>query len=293
MRQAYETLRIDRGFRVTDYRIDTDVVPPRACFEMSEPVSRTVTDFTPYFTQEPGPVSAVTAEGTRLCVEGLKYGERYKVTARQGLPASVDDSMAKDFEFEFYVRDRSPSVRFAGRSYVLPRTGQNGIPLISVNSAEAKLALYRIGDRNLLGAVVNSDFRQQISGYSASDIADQRGTLVWEGTMETPSPVNEDVTTAFPVDEAMGTLAPGLYVMTAEPAKRPTEGYENRATQWFVVSDLGLATMSGKDGLRVSLRSIATAEPMGDVTVRLIARNNEVLAETKSAADGTVLFEPG
>ncbi len=59
------------------------------------------------------------------------------------------------------------------------------------------------------------------------------------------------------------------------------------------VSDLGLATMSGKDGLRVSLRSIATAEPMGDVTVRLIARNNEVLAETKSAADGTVLFEPG
>ncbi len=198
VRQAYETLRIDRGFRVTDYRIDTDVVPPRACFEMSEPVSRTVTDFTPYFTQEPGPVSAVTAEGTRLCVEGLKYGERYKVTARQGLPASVDDSMAKDFEFEFYVRDRSPSVRFAGRSYVLPRTGQNGIPLISVNSAEAKLALYRIGDRNLLGAVVNSDFRQQISGYSASDIADQRGTLVWEGTMETPSPVNEDVTTAFP-----------------------------------------------------------------------------------------------
>ena len=41
---------------------------------------------------------------------------------------------------------------------------------------------------------------------------DQRGKLVWEGTMETPSPLNEDVTTAFPVDEAMGKLEPGLYV---------------------------------------------------------------------------------
>ena len=85
-------MRVDHGFRVTDYKVDTDAVPPRACFEMSEPVSRTVTDFTSYFTQEPGPVAAVTAEGTRLCVEGLKYGERYSITARQGLPAAIDDT---------------------------------------------------------------------------------------------------------------------------------------------------------------------------------------------------------
>jgi hypothetical protein len=174
IRQTYETLRVDRGFRVTDYKVDSDSNPPRACFVMSEAVSRTVTDFTSYFTQEPGPVAAVTAEGTRLCVEGLKYGERYKVTARQGLPAAIDDTMAKDFEFEFYVRDRSPSVRFTGKSYVLPRTGQTGIPLVSVNSKEAKLELYRIGDRNLIGSVMGSDFRAQINGYSASDITARR-----------------------------------------------------------------------------------------------------------------------
>ena len=293
IRAAYEQLREARGFRVADYKIDTDTTPPRACFEMSEPLSRTLTDFTSYVTQSPGPVSAVTAEGTRLCVEGLRYGERYAITLRQGLPAAIDDTTAKDATFEFYVRDRNPSVRFTGNAYVLPRTGQSGIPLISVNSAEAALELYRIGDRNLIGSVLSSDFRAQISGYSASDIAAQKGSLVWQGTVETPSPLNAEVTTAIPVDEAMGRLAPGLYVMTAVPAARKAESYENVATQWFVVSDLGLSSMNAKDGLHVSVRSIATALPVAAASLRLIARNNEVLAEALTDADGNLLIDPG
>ena len=62
--------------------------------------------------------------------------------------------------FEFYVRDRQPSVRFTGNAYVLPRTGQNGIPLVSVNSKEAKIQLFRIGDavasRNIHAAVYDA-----------------------------------------------------------------------------------------------------------------------------------------
>ena len=293
IRQAFEQMRVDHGFRVADYKVDTETVPPRACFEMSEPVSRTMTDFTSYFTQNPGPVSAVTAEGNRLCVEGLKYGERYSITARQGLPAAVDDTLAKDVTFDFYVRDRAPAVRFSGNAYVLPRTGQNGIPLISVNSKEAKLQLFRIGDRNMIGSVLGSDFRGQITGSSADQIANNQGKLVWEGTLETPSPQNQDITTAIPVDEAMGKLEPGLYVMTATPAAIEPQQYDSVATQWFVVSDLGLATMSGKDGLHVGLRSIATAAPIANAKVRLIARNNEVLGEATSDTSGTVLFDDG
>jgi uncharacterized protein YfaS (alpha-2-macroglobulin family) len=293
IRAAYETMRADHGFRVIDYKIDTDMVPPRACFEMSEPVSRTLGDFTRFFTQEPGPVAAVTAEGARLCVEGLAFGERYRITVRRGLPAAIDDVTVRDASFEFYVRDRTPSVRFASNAYVLPLTGQTGIPLVSVNSPQAKLALYRIGDRNLIGSVMGFDFRSQIAGYQASDIAREKGQLVWQGTVETPSALNQDATIAVPVDEALGKLGAGLYVMTAAPASRQTEFYDAIATQWFVVSDLGIATLSGKDGLQVTLRSLATALPVTAADVRLIARNNEVLATAKPDADGVVRFDPG
>jgi uncharacterized protein YfaS (alpha-2-macroglobulin family) len=51
--------------------------------------------------------------------------------------------------------------------------------------------------------------------------------------------------------------------------------------------------MSGKDGLHVSVRSIATAEPVADTEVRLIARNNEILGTAKTGPDGTVVFGAG
>jgi alpha-2-macroglobulin len=40
--------------------------------------------------------------------------------------------------------------------------------------------------------------------------------------------------------------------------------------------------MNAKDGLHVSVRSIATAMPVADASLRLIARNNEVLHEGNS-----------
>lgn len=294
IRKTYEDLRDQHGFRITDYKIENDAIPPRACFELSDPASRSVTDFAPYFHQDPGTVSAVSVEGTRLCVEGLQYGQTYKVTVRKGLPSATEDALSKDYDYEFYVRDRSPQVRFVGKAFVLPRTGQTGIPLVSVNSKSSKLELFRVGDRNLINSVIDSNFMEQLSTARANDIGDGKGVKVWSGSVDTAAPVNQEVTTAVPVDEAMGKLTPGLYVMTAEPGEAPADGdYQDKATQWFVVSDLGLATMSGKDGLHAYVRSIATAEPVKNVELRLVARNNEVLATARTDDAGAVAFEPG
>ena len=293
IRLAYEKLRETYGFRITDYSVESDAPQPRLCFQFSDPLANSVSDFAPYFTQDPGPVAGVTVDGTKLCLEGLKHGERYKVTVRQGLPSSVDESLLKDAQYEIYVRDRTPSVQFVGKSYVLPRTGQSGIPLVSVNSVKAKLELYRIGDRSLLSAVIDSNFLNQLYDFQASDIARSKGVRVWEGTMDLVSKPNEDVTTAFPVDEALGQIAPGLYVMTARPGDVVAEDESQLATQWFIVSDLGLSTLKGKDGLHVFLRSIASADPLANVSVRLIARNNEILGSAKTDANGAAFFATG
>jgi uncharacterized protein YfaS (alpha-2-macroglobulin family) len=299
IRDTYEQVRKEHGFRITDYTVESDAPQPRVCFQFSDPLSNSVSDFAPYFTQDPGPVSAVAMDGTKLCVEGLKHGGRYKVTVRQGLPSAVDESLLKDADYEFYVRDREPSVQFVGKSYVLPRSGQAGIPLVSVNSKQAKLKLYRVGDRSLLSAVADSNFLDQIYGSQASELARTKGQKVWEGTMDLSSPPNQDATTAFPVDEALGKIEPGLYVMTAQPGEvnsgtgEDDEDSGQLATQWFVVSDLGLTTLKGKDGLHVFLRSIASADPLANVTVRLIARDNEILGSVKTGADGAAYFDAG
>ena len=81
--------------------------------------------------------------------------------------------------------------------------------------------------------------------------------------------------------------------MTAEPANGRSESYGQLATQWFIVSDLGLTAFSGNDGIGVFLHSLATTEPKPGVEVRLMARNNEVLAVRTTDASGFVRFEAG
>ena len=80
---------------------------------------------------------AITTEEKQLCVEGLKHGERYSVKLRAGLPSTVRETLQRSADYNIYVRDRNPLVRFTGKAYVLPRTGQRGIPLVSVNTSSA------------------------------------------------------------------------------------------------------------------------------------------------------------
>ena len=82
--------------------------------------------------------------------------------------------------------------------------------------------------------------------------------------MKIDSVLNADVTTAFPIDQAIGDLKPGVYVMTAEPeGSRRDEDYGQLATQWFIVSDLGLTAFSGNDGINVFVNSLATHRSEG------------------------------
>ena len=65
------------------------------------------------------------------------------------------------------------------------------------------------------------------------------------------------------------------------------------ATQWMVVSDLGLTAISGDDGVHALVQSLGSAGPLAGVELKLVARNNEVLATKTTGADGRADFDPG
>ena len=292
VRAQYEKLRDEHGFRLLDYTVDSDAASPRACFQFSEDLAKR-TDFAPFLALAGNDKPALTSEGAQLCVDGLKHGERYNINLRAGLPSTVKESLPKSAEFNIYVRDRKPFVRFTGRAYVLPRTGQRGIPLVSVNTPAVSLNVFRIGDRNLINTVIDGDFQRALSRYELPSLGDERGVKVWSGELATAMTLNQEVITAFPVDEALGTLQPGVYVMTAAARGPSSDDDGSLATQWFIVSDLGLTAFSGNDGIHVFVNSLASTEAIAKAEVRLVARNNEILATRRTDDSGHVLFEAG
>jgi alpha-2-macroglobulin len=295
VRASYEKMRDEHGFRLLDYTIDSDSASPRACFQFSEDLAKR-TDFAPFVALAGNDKPALTSEGRQLCVDGLKHGERYNINLRAGLPSTVKEGLPKSAEFNVYVRDRKPFARFTGRAYVLPRTGQRGIPLVSVNTPSVSIDVFRIGDRNLINTVIDGDFQRALSRYELSSLGDERGVKVWSGQLATATTLNQDVTTAFPVDEALGAMQPGVYVMTAAAKGPGSDGSGDDgglATQWFIVSDLGLMAFSGNDGIHVFVNSLASTEAISKAEVRLMARNNEILATRKTDDTGHAVFEAG
>ncbi|UVC09776.1 alpha-2-macroglobulin family protein [Rhizobium sp. TH2] len=293
VRVAYEDLRFRQGFRVTGNTIDNDSANPRACIQFSEDLVKEGVDYSSFVTLDGVAPKALDAKGSQICVEGLQHGQRYKIAVREGLPSSVEESLLAQVDIDAYVKDRSPSVRFTGDSFVLPSTARHGIPLVSINSDSADLKLYRIGDRNITSLLQNSQFLSQMDGYNATRIEEQQGELVWKGSIDIKPELNKEIITSFPVDEALPERKPGVYVLTAISKQSNASDWEAKATQWFVVSDLGISTYAGTDGLNVFVRSLSTAKPAANIKLTLLAKNNEILGTANTDADGRVMLSAG
>ncbi|WP_022729963.1 alpha-2-macroglobulin family protein [Fodinicurvata sediminis] len=289
----YASLKRRKGFRVVDHSVDSDSATPRVCVQFSETLERSDVDYEQYVTVDSARAPAVNQDEKQLCVTGLQHGEQYRITIRQGLPSEIGEVIAEPVPLEVYIRDRAPALRFTGDNFVLPSTARHGIPLVSVNADSAQLSLYRVGDRALTQLLSESKFLQQLNSYEIEEVAGTMGAPVWQGTIDIESELNENVTTSIPIDEALPEREPGVYMMTALPESVDSKVWENRATQWFLISDIGLSTFAGADGLSVFARSLATAKPTEGLKLTLLARNNAVLGEATTDTDGHARFAPG
>lgn len=278
------------GFRIVENLVQTDTPRPRICVNFSENLAKSGVDYASYV-QLPGAGLTVTTDGwQQLCVEGVTFGSRNTITFREGLPAADGQTLAKSIDVTAYVRDRNPGVRFPGRGYVLPRTGAASIPVETVNTEKLELSLYRVTDRNLLRSLQNGYFGTPMAEYQEYDFSSQIGSEIWKGEGTVKQDVNVDVTTRLPLDEALKGQPAGVYALRASvPGVDPY--VVPAGWQWFVVSDLGLTTMSGVDGLHVFVRSLGTAAAVDGVTVDLLSTTNEVLGSVQTDAQGYAKFD--
>jgi len=292
---AFEDAKLKYGFRVLDYKVNADAADPQVCVNFSEPLKQGRIDFAPFVTVAGAAPAAVRATGTELCVDGFKRGERTDLTIRDGLPAEIGENTLKPVTLSVFIRDRSPTVRFTGAKYVLPSAGRHGVPIVSINAPEINVGVYHIPERGLEAFIKESQFLSQISSYNARRIGENTGTKIWSGTLQAEIKGNEEVTTSFPLDDVLKDRAPGVYVMSAAPASAhpSSDEEESAATQWLLVSDLGLTTLSNESGLSVFVRSLNTARPVANVDVELIAHNNAILGKAKTNEQGLATFGGG
>lgn len=147
--------------------------------------------------------------------QGVIHGACYRVTFREGLSAENGESLAKPVSLSLCVRDRTRSVRFAGRADVLPKSGDAALPIQTVNLSEVDLVLRRISNLNLMRPIESGYLDQPVPTYEQADFSGSLSEEIWTGQDKVALDLNRDVTTRLPLAEVIGGLDAGIYTLQA------------------------------------------------------------------------------
>lgn len=247
-----------------------------------------------YVRVEPGDDAGISVRRNILCIDGLHHSENYTVTLLDGLPGA-QARLDGDRTLDINVPSRSPVVAFPSGGYVLPAQDNASIPIETINVDTLALNIYRVNDRALAQELRDGMVFGTLYDWTMDQLADQDGELVWQGELDIEGEQEQRVRTAIPIAETIGTLEPGIYAAAAVEVSALEEEYYwyDWATQWFIVSDLGLAAMIGDTGLHATVRSLSGGEALDGVTFELVARNSKVLATVTSDSNGLAVFDPG
>ncbi len=292
--ERVEQLRRLVAFRVTKVEITAEADTPRACLRFNEKIATGADiSYGDFVRAKPDLAGIVTARGDTLCLDGLKHGETYEVELLPGFPAVTGEKTKESWKSRVVVPDRKPAISFSGTGYVLPREGSAGLPVTTVNLDKVKLRLVRINERNLVPSINGDKLTMSFDPESVEELISQSGSLVWQGEMTITGERNRPVVTAIPLAPLLRDKGPGVYLAVVERADAKPGEPSQPSTNWVLVSNLGLSTYTGSDGMEVAVRSLADAKPIAGVTLRLYARNNGELAAVTSDADGLARIAGG
>ena len=282
----------EAGMLVRRVSSEADSDPARACISFTiRPTKRR--DFLPadwVRLDPPAENAAVTLEGDNLCVSGLPSGRSTKITLRAGLPGLGDTKMAQAETVSVAMPNRSANVSFDTRLFVLPRARAATVGLSTVNIPAVKLRLVRLTERNVAALLRRVHLGEALESWGMESLAQEAGSTVWQGRAEIPGyTVNKTTRTAMPLPDALQTAGPGLYALAAT-AGDGMQSSDASSVQFVLRTDLAPTVWRGSNGLVAQIRDYGTAEIRPGVMVRLLAQNNDILAETTTDDQGTARF---
>jgi uncharacterized protein YfaS (alpha-2-macroglobulin family) len=269
----------------------TDDGSPKACLRFSAALDAdAVIDDKAFVRVSPDTPFSLDVDGRSLCLLGLDETIEQTITILPGLTAANGSELANQI-IETVTFDPKPAmVGFVGDGIILPRTDDAALGLKAMNADAVNLTLYRVNHRALFDQTPDVGETTIEGNWSWNNAAWNTRVEIHTDQIDMSGDVNALVEIGYPLETIVAEHGPGAYVVEIE---RATEA--NRAAsawRWLYVTDLALASYRTEDALDVTVRSIGTAQTVGNVKLTVIARNNDVLAEARSDANGRARF-PG
>ena len=169
--------------------------------------------------------------------------------------------------------------------YILPVGERSLLPVTTVNVNEVNVEVFRIDPRTLVSV---PDLFANLDGYDSRMLGNLYAESLGRWTTTVASELNESRSFNLDLGRIVRGRDPGLFVAVFSSPELDQPNYENRPTQWFAHSDIGITTYSGVEKTLVALMDFKTLDPIEGATVQVLGGNNRELFAATSDGAGTV-----
>ena len=220
-----------------------------------------------------------------FCVQGLEHSTSFKVTVLPGLRA-YDDFKIKTLEAPISVVSKTSDMRAAIQldpsKNILPKKSDAVIPISVTNVNEFDISIYRI-DLNSLNSY--NDIFQTLTQSDLRRLRSFWGESVANKTIQLDSELNKTETLNLNLNSILKEIDPGLFVAVIESEDLELGYWDDRPTQWFMVSNIATQIFSGHDFTDIFINQFDTLRAVGDANLKVVAANNKILFEDELGDD--------
>ncbi len=232
----------------------------------------------PYIHVKPELETQIIARDREIEIHGdFKRRSQYEVTVQEGLTAPDGSVLKKPHSVRLTIPDVRPQIRFVGNGFFLTRNQNMNLGLASINVRNVNVHIEKVFGNNLV-------YVSKMRNWSSW--TENLGKSIHSGALTIDSKLNEEVQTPIDLGQYLNDKHVGIFKVSV----RDPNNYWVRATQWVMLTDLGIIAKRAGDELWVWVNSLSNLKPVSQVTVKLISDNNQTLLSGKTNWEGFIKF---
>jgi len=204
---------------------------------------------------------------------------RYQIKVNKGLPAINGRLLDRDKQQTVRTARSQEQVRFTSTGSQLSVALSDGLSVEAINVPAVDIDFHRVNDTQLsdfLASYLGDDYYelQRLKSYSQ---------LVFSARYDLNYTPNRRRSSLIPLKNVQALQQPGIYIAVMKGAGDYPYRYQ---VTWFSVSDLGFQIRSIGQQQLAFVNHTVSAKPQSNVTVRILNRKGQVLAEQQTDAQG-------
>ena len=225
-------------------------------------------------------------EKNEFCVTGLPYSTDVEVVLKRGFqPGAAGPALTVDLRANLKSPAKTPRISIDAGSYILPLGQDSFLPIRTVNVPRLSVEVIRIDPRSITNT--SGIFASQ-DDYGRNRLASRYGQSLGKFDLELSSALNTEAKYNLRLNQIIGQHEPGLFVVVFDSEALNLSSWENRPTQWFIKSDIGIVSFSGLSETQLILTDFQSLEPVAGAKVQILANNNRELFVAGSDLEGIV-----